>query len=76
MLVLSFVLTYLPLHFNARFRVFNVDRNNLILDSTLTIDRLAVASLTREMTLRRATPIPSIDKIENRFIHELIFGRH
>lgn len=39
-------------------------------NSTLTLGRLAAASLTREITPLRANPIPSIDKIENRFIHE------
>lgn len=40
--------------------------------TTLTLDRFAVASFTREITLRRALPTPSIDKIPNRFIHAQI----
>lgn len=42
----------------------------IILNSTLTLDRLAVASLTRAMTLRRARPTPSMDKFLNRFIQK------
>lgn len=39
-----------------------------LLPFILTFDRLAVASLTREITVRTAAPMPSIVNLENRFI--------
>lgn len=40
----------------------------------LTFDRLAVASLTREITVRTAAPMPSMVKLENRFIQRVKLG--
>ena len=42
-----------------------------LLPFILTFDRLAVASLTREITVRTAAPMLSIVKLENRFIQKL-----